>query len=72
MIHSKGKTLVLLASDLHRKKRLKTRCFSITKSKTIILDSFKKRINNSLDKEFMNAKQQVEKIASFRLKDLVK
>jgi 2-oxo-4-hydroxy-4-carboxy-5-ureidoimidazoline decarboxylase len=42
------------------------------KSKTIILDSFKKRINNSLDKEFMTAKQQVEKIASFRLKDLVK
>lgn len=42
------------------------------KTKTIILDSFKKRINNSLDKEFMNAKQQVEKIASFRLKDLVK
>lgn len=42
------------------------------KTKRTILDSFKKRVNNSVDKEFMTAKKQVEKIASFRLKDLVK
>ena len=42
------------------------------KTKKIILDSFKKRVNNSISKEFITAKKQVEKIANFRLKDLVK
>ena len=42
------------------------------KTKKIILDSFKKKVNNSISKEFITAKKQVEKIANFRLKDLVK
>ena len=40
------------------------------RKKTEILNIFKKRINNSIDTEFQEAKNQVKKIASLRLKDI--
>ena len=33
---------------------------------------FKERINNTLDKEFLEAKNQVKKIAMFRLEEIIK
>ena len=42
------------------------------KHKTEILNSFKQRIQNSLDEEFFEAKKQVKKIASFRLEEILK
>ena len=42
------------------------------KNKNEILNYFKKRINNSLDEEFLEAKIQVKKIATFRLEEIIK
>ena len=42
------------------------------KNKNEILNYFKERINNSLDEEFLEAKKQVKKIATFRLKEIIK
>ena len=42
------------------------------KNKIEILNKFKERINNSLGNEFLEAKNQVKKIATFRLEELVK
>ena len=42
------------------------------KNKHEILNYFKERINNSLDEEFIEAKKQVKKIATFRLEEIVK
>ena len=42
------------------------------KNKNEILNYFRKRINNSLDEEFLEAKKQVKKIATFRLEEIVK
>ena len=42
------------------------------KHKTEILNSFKQRIQNSLDEEFFEAKKQVKKIASVRLEEILK
>ena len=42
------------------------------KNKIKILNKFKKRINNSLENEFLEAKNQVKKIATFRLEELIK
>ena len=42
------------------------------KNKNEILNYFKKRINNSLDEEFLEAKKQVKKIAAFRLEEIIK
>ena len=42
------------------------------KKKTEILSIFKERINNTLDKEFLEAKNQVKKIAMFRLEEIIK
>ena len=41
------------------------------KNKNEILNNFKKRIQNDLKNEFIKAKNQVKKIASFRLKDIM-
>ena len=41
------------------------------KNKNEILNNFKKRIQNDLNSEFIEAKDQVKKIASFRLKDIL-
>ena len=41
------------------------------KNKNEILINFRKRIQNDLNNEFFEAKNQVKKIASFRLKDVV-
>ena len=41
------------------------------KNKNEILNNFKKRIQNDLNSEFIEAKNQVKKIASFRLKDIL-
>ena len=41
------------------------------KNKNEILVNFRKRIQNDLNKEFLEAKNQVKKIASFRLKDIL-
>ncbi len=41
------------------------------KNKTEILNEFKKRINNSIESEFLEAKNQVKKIAIFRIKELI-
>ena len=41
------------------------------KTKNEILKNFKKRIQNELNSEFIEAKNQVKKIASFRLKDIL-
>ena len=40
------------------------------KYKNEILNKFKERINNSLEEEFLEAKNQVKKIATFRLKEI--
>ena len=42
------------------------------KNKIEILNKFKERINNSLENEFLESKNQVKKIATFRLEELVK
>ena len=42
------------------------------KNKNEILNYFRKRINNSLDEEFLEAKKQVKKIATFRLEEIIK
>ena len=42
------------------------------KNKNEILNFFKERINNSLDEEFLEAKKQVKKIATFRLEEIIK
>ena len=42
------------------------------KNKNEILNYFRKRINNSLDQEFLEAKKQVKKIATFRLEEIIK
>ena len=42
------------------------------KNKIEILNKFKERINNSSENEFLEAKNQVKKIATFRLEELVK
>ena len=42
------------------------------KNKNEILNYFRERINNSLDEEFLEAKNQVKKIATFRLEEIIK
>ena len=42
------------------------------KNKNEILNYFRERIKNSLDEEFLEAKIQVKKIATFRLKEIIK
>jgi len=42
------------------------------KSKNEILNYFRKRIKNSLNEEFVEAKKQVKKIATFRLEEIIK
>ena len=42
------------------------------KNKDEILDYFRERIKNSLDEEFLEAKKQVKKIATFRLEEMIK
>ena len=42
------------------------------KNKIEILNYFRERINNSLDEEFLEAKKQVKKIATFRLDEIIK
>ena len=42
------------------------------KNKSQILNCFRKRINNSSDEEFLEAKKQVKKIATFRLEEIIK
>ncbi|MDC0054329.1 2-oxo-4-hydroxy-4-carboxy-5-ureidoimidazoline decarboxylase [Candidatus Pelagibacter sp.] len=42
------------------------------KNKNEILNYFRERINNSLDAEFLEAKKQVKKIATFRLEEIIK
>ena len=41
------------------------------KNKNEILVNFRERVQNDLNKEFFEAKIQVKKIASFRLKDIL-
>ena len=42
------------------------------KSKNDILSYFRTRIKNSFDEEFIEAKKQVEEIATFRFKEIIK
>ena len=42
------------------------------KNKNEILNYFRERINNSLDEEFLEAKKQVKKIATFGLEEIIK
>ena len=42
------------------------------KNKKEILNYFRERINNSLEEEFIEAKKQVKKIATFRLEEIIK
>ena len=42
------------------------------KNKDEILNYFRERIKNSLDEEFLEAKKQVKKIATFRLEEMIK
>ena len=42
------------------------------KNKNQILNYFRERIKNSLDEEFLEAKKQVKKIATFRLEEIIK
>ena len=42
------------------------------KNKNEILNYFRERINNSLEEEFLEAKNQVKKIGTFRLEEIIK
>ena len=42
------------------------------KNKNEILNYFRERINNSLNEEFLEAKNQVKKIANLRLEEIIK
>ena len=42
------------------------------KNKNEILNYFRKRINNPLDEEFLEAKKQVKKIATFSIEEIIK
>ena len=42
------------------------------KNKNKILNYFRERIKNSLDEEFVEAKKQVKKIATFRLEEIIR
>ena len=42
------------------------------KNKNEVLNYFRKRIENPLDEEFVEAKKQVKKIATFRLEQIIK
>ena len=42
------------------------------KKKIEILNTIKERINNSIENEFLEAKNQVKKIATFRLEEIIK
>ena len=42
------------------------------KNKNEILNYFRDRINNTLGEEFLEAKKQVKKIATFRLEEIIK
>ena len=42
------------------------------KNKDEILNYFRERIKNSLNEEFLEAKKQVKKIATFRLEEIIK
>ena len=42
------------------------------KNKNEIINYFRERINNSLEEEFLEAKKQVKKIATFRLEEIIK
>ena len=42
------------------------------KNKNQILNYFRERIRNSLDEEFLEAKKQVKKIATFRIEEIIK
>jgi len=42
------------------------------KNKNQILNYFRERIKNSSDEEFLEAKKQVKKIATFRLEEIIK
>ena len=42
------------------------------KNKNEILNYFRERIKNLLDEEFLEAKKQVKKIATFRLEEIIK
>ena len=42
------------------------------KNKNEILNYFRERIKNSLNEEFVEAKKQVKKIATFRLEEIIK
>jgi 2-oxo-4-hydroxy-4-carboxy-5-ureidoimidazoline decarboxylase len=42
------------------------------KNKIEILNIFKERINNSIENEFLEAKNQVKKIATFRIEEIMK
>ena len=42
------------------------------KNKIEILNTFKERINNSIENEFLEAKNQVKKIATFRIEEIMK
>ena len=42
------------------------------KNKDEILNYFRERIKNPLDEEFLEAKKQVKKIATFRLEEIIK
>ena len=42
------------------------------KNRMEILESFRKRINNTIETEFEEAKEQVKKIALLRIKDIIK
>ena len=42
------------------------------KNRIEILESFRKRINNRVETEFIEAKEQVKKIALLRIKDIIK
>ena len=52
-------------------KRQENYIAEISNEENEILNNFKKRIQNDLNSEFIEAKDQVKKIASFRLKDIL-
>ena len=65
-----AKELEIILNKVSQISRLKGIDFPI-KDRIKVLNNFKERIQNDLNSEFIEAKNQVKKIASFRLKDIL-
>ena len=79
MLQEKGFELLGVSPDTQKKHQNFIKKFDFPfiiaikgKNKDEILNYFRERIKNSSDEEFLEAKKQVKKIATFRLEEIIK